>query len=212
MRYSNPILALSLLLAFASAGQAMTTYTEQWMSGDTVYATASTDSDFESEVASATLVIYGPSGTSASVGWGDWYYACVQTSLQLTTEGEHHAYSTHYTQSIAAIAISIPFDMILDVVTNFQYDGGANNVCVYVQDCPGAGGGSTRLCSHVATTKFVTVPSSMFPHCATGYRYLGLRHAMAVRFAPVANWTCIWERDPLHEFLGSQPNECTQKQ
>ena len=105
MNIKGIVIGLVFTLAIASRADAMSTFTDQWMSGTTLYASASTDTDFEDEVASADVQISGPSGTSSFSSFCEWYYASVQTSLGLTTAGTHHADSNHWTQSVANIFV-----------------------------------------------------------------------------------------------------------
>ncbi len=106
-------LALSILV-IASPTFAMSTYTYQWASGDRLYATASTDSDYEDEYASTSLQIHGPSGAgSSSYNWDcTWYYTSLQTSLQVTAAGDYTAVSDHHSGSLFAnFAFVWPFSL-----------------------------------------------------------------------------------------------------
>jgi hypothetical protein len=100
------LIGLVLTLATASSATAMSTFTDQWMSGTKLYATASTDSEDVDEVASADIQISGPSGSTSVASLCEWYYASVTKSLALTTAGTHHASSNHWTQSVANIFLS----------------------------------------------------------------------------------------------------------
>lgn len=83
------------------------------MSGHTLYASASTDSDGVDEVASADVQISGPSGSSSFSSFCEWYNASVQTSLGLTTAGTHNANSNHWTQSVANIFVQIDIELAI---------------------------------------------------------------------------------------------------
>jgi hypothetical protein len=107
------LIGLVLTLATASSATAMSTFTDQWMSGTKLYATASTDSEDVDEVASADIQISGPSGSTSVASLCEWYYASVTKSLALTTAGTHHASSNHWTQSVANIYVSLAIGVSL---------------------------------------------------------------------------------------------------
>lgn len=204
MKMTKTIIGLLFTLAIASPADAMSTFTDHWLSGTTLFASASTDSDFVDEVASADVQISGPSGSSSFSSFCEWYYASVQTSLVLTSEGTHTASSNHWSQSVANILLQADAFVMEDVKTNFKkkqsptQPQGNPPMCGYDQDCPGG----TRLCSHINTTQWADPNPPPADAC---FDYLHLKHEIAVRLPFTGTWSCIGETKSVSTGQG----ECT---
>ena len=193
------LLATALGLVLVGQSNAFSYYTDHWMSGTKLYASASSSSDGEDEYASVDLQITGPSGNTSVAYECIWYDSSVQVSKTLTAAGTHHARSNHWSQSVAAFLVSSPIEAKINVETNFGNPSQSGSTCTYTQDCPGTGGGSTRLCSHVsATQQAPTVQGVCLP-------YFKMTHGLAVKLNPIGNWFCIGE----NSMTSNQQGGCT---
>ena len=139
------ILALGCL---ATAPLSASYFSYAYMSGETLYATASTDSDGDDTYASTDLVIYGPTANSPYVWECVWYYTSVNTSLSLLSQGA----GTGSVYSLHSIGF-VPFPVNLPVTvsefhttysnpTVLSIFGSQNEFAVasYTKYCPFGGG------------------------------------------------------------------------
>lgn len=169
------------------AANGMTVYKDYWMSGTTLYSSASTDTDGVGETASASISIYGPSGSTGASYWCTYYNAYVSTSLALTTSGDHTVESNHWTTSVASLIDIGAVEITFGPEVNYALTGGGIDYCNYAVSCPGSGGGSQPICSNAPSS--VTAPKSPGVSCGA-FPYAFIEWGYAVKLPIITNRFC----------------------
>ena len=175
-------------LILSTSANAMSTFKDYWMSGTTLYSSASTDTEGVDETASATISIYGPSGSTSTSYNCTWYHAYVTASLNLTASGDHTVLSQHWTQTVATLALANTVEVTLNPEVNYSWASTSSNSCSYNVDCPGSGGQSTPICSNAPSSINVPVPAGT--DCEEDLPYGYMKWAVAVKYPVVTNRFC----------------------
>lgn len=175
-------------------------YTDQWVSGTKLYASATTDTDGGTEWASSSVSIQGASGFSSG-SYCSWYNAAASTSLSMTSTGTHTITSGFVITGSDLITILLEAEYTHGVEINYGFDFGTTSSCTFSVSCPGAGGGSSPICTNAPSS--ITVSKQGTIPC---FDYGFLEYAGAIKLPILTNRLCMFETA---RGMSTVQHECT---